>query len=182
MTAAPRDLAAELDELRERLDRLENAGAVAAAAGASAGRAGTDPSSTDPFWALTALKERLPAPGGVVFAGAVGTPAGPVEWQYGLSTDAFFERDWGSTPGPAALAALGSPVRLRFLQSIAGGVETVAQLAESEGAGTTGQIYHHVNQLVAAGWLQARGRGRYSIPPERLVPLLVILLASGGPR
>ncbi|WKK72984.1 hypothetical protein Q0F99_09025 [Rathayibacter oskolensis] len=133
MTAAPRDLAAELDELRERLDRLESAGAVAAAAGASADAPHrTDTSHADPFWALTALKERLPAPGGVVFAGAVGTPAGPVEWQYGLSTDAFFERDWGSTPGPTALAALGSPVRLRFLQSIAGGVETVAQLAESE--------------------------------------------------
>ncbi|MWV48412.1 helix-turn-helix domain-containing protein [Rathayibacter sp. VKM Ac-2803] len=175
MTEPPRDLGAELDELRERIDRLESAGAVAAQRDASA-------ESTDPLWALTALKQRLPSPGGVVFAGAVGTPEGPVEWQYGLTTDAFFERDWGSSPGPTALAALGSPVRLRFLQAIAGGVETVAQLAESEGAGTTGQIYHHVNQLVAAGWLQARGRGRYGIPPERLVPLLVILLASGGPR
>ncbi|QHC57302.1 winged helix-turn-helix domain-containing protein [Rathayibacter sp. VKM Ac-2760] len=171
-----RDLAAELDELRARLERLEGATVVAASPDA------VTPTHDDPFWALTALKERLPAPGGVVFAGAVATPAGPVEWQYGLSTDAFFERDWGSSPGPAALAALGSPVRLRFLQSVAGGVETVAQLAESEGAGTTGQIYHHVNQLVAAGWLEARGRGRYGIPPARLVPLLAILLAAGGPR
>ncbi|NQX05748.1 winged helix-turn-helix transcriptional regulator [Rathayibacter sp. VKM Ac-2856] len=174
--ASSRDLAAELDELRERVERIESAGPVAAAPGTA------DPTQDDPLWALTALKQRIPAPGGVVFAGAVATPAGPVEWQYGLSTDAFFERDWGSSPGPAALAALGSPVRLRFLQAVAGGVETVAQLAESEGAGTTGQIYHHVNQLVAAGWLEARGRGRYGIPPERLVPLLTILLAAGGPR
>ncbi|MCJ1703032.1 helix-turn-helix transcriptional regulator [Rathayibacter sp. VKM Ac-2926] len=172
-----RDLAGELDELRERLERLEGAALVA-----TPGSTAAAPAQDDPFWALSALKERLPSPGGVVFAGAVATPAGPVEWQYGLSTDAFFERDWGSSPGPAALAALGSPVRLRFLQAVAGGVETVAQLAESEGAGTTGQIYHHVNQLVAAGWLEARGRGRYGIPPERLVPLLTILLAAGGPR
>ncbi|MCJ1673436.1 winged helix-turn-helix domain-containing protein [Rathayibacter sp. VKM Ac-2929] len=172
-----RDLAGELDELRERVARLEGA-----ALGATPGSTAAAPAQDDPVWALTALKERLPSPGGVVFAGAVATPAGPVEWQYGLSTDAFFERDWGSSPGPAALAALGSPVRLRFLQAVAGGVETVAQLAESEGAGTTGQIYHHVNQLVAAGWLEARGRGRYGIPPERLVPLLTILLAAGGPR
>ncbi|ROS21866.1 DNA-binding transcriptional ArsR family regulator [Rathayibacter sp. PhB127] len=174
-----RDLAGELDELRERVARLEGDALVAAPPGTAATGA---PAQDDPFWALTALKERLPSPGGVVFAGAVATPSGPVEWQYGLSTDAFFERDWGSSPGPAALAALGSPVRLRFLQAVAGGVETVAQLAESEGAGTTGQIYHHVNQLVAAGWLEARGRGRYGIPPERLVPLLTILLAAGGPR
>ncbi|MCM6762432.1 winged helix-turn-helix domain-containing protein [Rathayibacter sp. ZW T2_19] len=167
-----RDLGAELDALRARLDRIEASGVVAAP---------RDAPNDDPLWALTALRERLSPPGGVVFAGSVGTPAGPVEWQYGLTTDAFFERDWGASPGPTALAALGSPVRLRFLQAIAGGVETVAQLAESEGAGTTGQIYHHVNQLVAAGWLEARGRGRYGIPPERLVPLLVILLASGGP-
>jgi hypothetical protein len=165
-----RDLAGEVDELRARLDRLERADTPAA------------PAADDPLWALTALRERLPSPGGVVFAGSVATPARPVEWQYGLSTDAFFERDWGASPGPTALAALGSPVRLRFLQAVAGGVETVAQLAESEGAGTTGQIYHHVNQLVAAGWLEARGRGRYGVPPERLVPLLVILLAAGGPR
>ncbi|PPH25457.1 winged helix-turn-helix domain-containing protein [Rathayibacter toxicus] len=177
MTSAEKEIVRELDDIRERLARLE------AAMRTQTPLPSHHPSiRDDPFWALSALKERLSPHGGVVFAGAVNSPAGPIEWQYGLTADVLVERDWGANPGPTALAALGSSVRLRFVQAIANGKETVAQLAESEGAGTTGQIYHHINQLVAAGWLETRGRGRYGIPPERLVPLLVILLAAGGPR
>ncbi|MCX4508639.1 hypothetical protein OG402_17600 [Streptomyces anulatus] len=53
-----------------------------------------------------------------------------------------------------------------------------AELAALDEAGTTGQIYHHLRQLTGAGWLHAAGRGRYEIPPVRVVPLLVVLTAA----
>lgn len=44
--------------------------------------------------------------------------------------------------------------------------------------GYTGQLHHHLRQLVAAGWLQSAGRGRYRVPAQRVVPLLAIVAAA----
>ncbi len=55
---------------------------------------------------------------------------------------------------------------------------TLSELNAHERLGTTGQPYHHLRQLVAAGWLRAGGHGRYDVPGERVVPLLVILAAA----
>ena len=42
----------------------------------------------DAFFALSALRERVEEPGGVVFAGSVALPgAAAVEWQYGRGTE-----------------------------------------------------------------------------------------------
>ncbi len=46
---------------------------------------------------------------------------------------------------------------------------------------TTGQIYHHLRLLTAAGWLHTTGRGRYEVPGTRVVPLLVVLTAAARP-
>ncbi len=53
----------------------------------------------------------------------------------------------------------------------------MAGLVGIDGFGTSGQLYHHLRQLVAAGWLRTAGRGRYEVPPARVVPLLVVLAA-----
>lgn len=158
------------DDLEARITALEQT--LAAAPTKS-----TPGTTDDRFWVLQGLKEQVPAPGAVVFAGAVEVPAGPVEWQYGALTSQLLEADWADFA--RSLAAIGNPVRLSLLQAILHGTETVAALSEQAGFGTTGQIYHHVNTLVAAGWLVAKVRGHYQIPPERLVPLLVILTAAG---
>ncbi|WP_017545412.1 ArsR/SmtB family transcription factor [Nocardiopsis prasina] len=132
------------------------------------------------FFVLEALKERAPDDGSVVFAGVVpveGAPE-PVQWQYGRSVEDIENLDWSVLAGN--LDALGHPVRLSILHAVHSGVSTVAELKERAEFGTSGQIYHHVNLLVAAGWLVTRKRGRYVIPPERLVPLLVILTAARG--
>jgi len=134
------------------------------------------PSGDDPLWILSGIKQRVGDPGAVVFAGAVRTAAGPVEWQVGFPIDRILDEDWTSVA--ACIAALGNPVRLALLQAVIGGATTVAELSAGEGMGTTGQLYHHLNQLVAQGWLVATGRGHYSIPAERVVPLLVILSAA----
>lgn len=134
----------------------------------------------DRFWVLNGLKRTLPSPGGVVYAGAVETPTGPVEWQYGVLAEELLAHDWATFA--RSLGAIGNPVRLSLLQAILNGTQTVAALGELATFGTSGQIYHHINTLVAAGWLVARTRGRYVIPAERIVPLLVILTAAGRKR
>lgn len=114
----------------------------------------------------------------MLFTGAVRIPAGQrYEWQYGLVTDTVLDRDWGAAA--ESFAALGQPVRLRLLREILGGCCTAAELTELDGTGTTGQIYHHLRQLTAAGWLHTAARGRYEVPADRVVPLLVMLTAAG---
>ncbi|MEV6474540.1 helix-turn-helix domain-containing protein [Streptomyces sp. NPDC051657] len=135
------------------------------------------------FWALDGLKQQLAevgeaaADGGVLYTGSVRLPTGEsYEWQYGALTEALFDGDWEDAAD--SFAALGHPVRLRLLREILGGLRTTAELAALDELGTTGQIYHHLRQLTGAGWLHAAGRGRYEVPPVRVVPLLVVLTAA----
>ncbi|MFF2778677.1 ArsR/SmtB family transcription factor [Streptomyces sp. NPDC058052] len=162
-------------EIEERVAALE-ARVAALESGAAAGTGGAYEGD---FWALDGWKERLAgaeaADGGVLFTGAVRLPTGErYEWQTGALTEDVLEDD-----GPVeALAALGHPVRLRLLREILGGRRTVAELSELADLGTTGQIYHHLRQLTAAGWLRPGGRARHEVPAERVVPLLVVLAAA----
>ena len=166
MSAPERDL----DALARRVERLEQR------LDGHPERSDAD-RQADRFWALTGLKEHVGQPA-VVYAGVAelgGRP--PVEWQMGHLNQTLLDEDWRDHS--AALASLGHPVRLEILQLVARGPDaTAAELAERLGHGTTGQIYHHLRQLVAAGWLRSTTRGRHQIPPERVVPLLAILAAS----
>lgn len=166
------DLEQRVAELERRLAVLE------------AGRPAPPPEREpdDELWALRGLKSQLAElgadNGGVLFTGAVRIPAGQrYEWQYGLVTDTVLDRDWAAAA--ESFAALGQPVRLRLLREILGGRCTAAELTELDGTGTTGQIYHHLRQLTAAGWLHTAARGRYEVPADRVVPLLVMLTAAG---
>ncbi|GAB2495922.1 ArsR/SmtB family transcription factor [Nocardiopsis aegyptia] len=141
------------------------------------------PTAGDAFFALNALREHVTGRGGVVFAGLVRGEEGEaadsaLEWQQGLTVEALADLDWSECA--AALDALGHPVRLSLLHAVWSGTRTVAELAELSGFGTTGQIYHHMHQLSAAGWLTTLKRGHYAVPPERVIPLLTVLAAAGG--
>jgi hypothetical protein len=82
---------------------------------------------------------------------------------------------WAASAGQ--LAALGNPVRLTLLQEIVRGRATVNALSEVDGLGTSGQIYHHLRQLTAEGWLHTPSRGTFAVPPPRVAALLAILEA-----
>jgi len=132
----------------------------------------------DRFWALDRLRRDVvplvKEGGAVLFTGAVDLPTGEhYEWQEAQPVGALLDEDWG--PLAAALSALGHPVRLLLLQEVLRGARTVAELSAHESLGTTGQLYHHLRQLTGAGWLRTSTRGRYVVPPERVVPLLTIL-------
>ncbi|TDB86141.1 ArsR family transcriptional regulator [Actinomadura sp. KC216] len=131
----------------------------------------------DTFWALDTLKDRVDDPGAVLFTGSVTLPGGEhYEWQQGHPVDDLLADDWSQSA--ERLAALAHPVRLLLLREILHGARTTAELASLDRLGTTGQLYHHLRQLVSAGWLRTTARGRYSVPGERVVPILTMLAAS----
>jgi DNA-binding transcriptional ArsR family regulator len=129
----------------------------------------------DPFWALTALKERIPAPGAVVFAGSVDVGAGHLEYQWGRPTEHLLERDWAEHA--ESVAALGHPLRLAILRRLLDGEHTVAQLVDELELASTGVAYHHLSALQTGGWVTSPRRGGWALPPSRVVPLLSIITA-----
>lgn len=137
------------------------------------------PPPEETFWALDALRARRDLhdtirAGVVMLVGSVTLPDGsPVEWQQGTATEDLLEVEWSDRA--AAFAALGHPVRVELLRHILNGTRTTAALAEVEGLGTTGQLHHHLRQLVTAGWVRQTARGRYDVPAAKIVPLLVCL-------
>jgi DNA-binding transcriptional ArsR family regulator len=165
-------------DLAERLDRLEQRVAALEATSTPAAAPAPEPTvGTGPLWALDALKARVAEPGAVLFTGSV-TLSGPrrYDWQQGFETGPLLDEDWA--PAAERLTALAHPVRLALLQAVLRGIDTATELAGVEGLGTSGQLYHHLRQLVAAGWLRSPARGRYEVPAGRVVPLLVVLAAG----
>lgn len=135
------------------------------------------PAAESRFWLLEALRAQLPPQGGaVVYGGIVHLPAGPLEWQIGRAQGDLLGADWPALA--ARLAALGHRVRLALLRALVEGPATVQALAALPGLGTTGQLYHHLRELESTGWVHSPERGRYAVPPERVVPLLAVLSAA----
>lgn len=171
-------------ELMERLEHIESRLAALESAG-GAKRSENDrlpieeviAERADEFWALVGLQERTGPNGGVLFTGSVNTPIGErFLWQQAVDTDDALDADWDERAG--ALAALGHPVRLALLQYVLLGVRTTAELAEVADVNTTGQLHHHLKDLVAARWLRSPSRGHYEIPVDRVIPLLAIVEAA----
>lgn len=129
----------------------------------------------DPFWALTSLKEHAPAPGAVVFAGAVDVGAGHLEYQWGRPTEHLLATDWAEHA--ETVAALGHPLRLAMLRRLLDGEHTVAQLVDELELASTGVAYHHLSALQSGGWVVSPGRGSWALATPRVVPLLAILTA-----
>lgn len=171
-TAERGDLEARLDRLETMIERLVGS---APEAPAPPGAPQGPPALPDDLWALNALKERVPAPGAVVYAGAVDLGVGHVEYQWGRPTDPLLRADWAERAD--RIAALGHPLRLSMLRMLLDGERTVAQLVDDLDLGSTGVAYHHLNQLQAVGWVTSPHRGAWAVPPSRVVPLLAIITA-----
>jgi hypothetical protein len=163
-----KDFARRLDDLEHRLAALEQR------------RVADGPVAPEPdeqFWALKALKQQVDPPGAVLFTGTVTLTDGEqYEWQEGRLVEQVLEQEWSDLA--QSLNALAHPVRLALIQEVVRGHRTTSELAEEERFGTTGQLYHHLRQLVSAGWLKQLGRGRYGVPVERMVPLLAIVAGA----
>jgi hypothetical protein len=184
--AARRDrsdaLARRLTALEERLRRLESGHDRA---GASAARGDA---TADRMWVLEGLKRRAaPAPragragGRVAFAGMVyAADQSHYQWIGERELQPLFDQPWLEWAG--AFESLGHRVRLELLRALARGVKDVAALGALPGMGTTGQLYHHLRALVAAGWVRQLQRNHYAIVPDRMVALMVMIAAAAGPH
>lgn len=147
----------------------------AAPSQASTAPAHETPAGDDPFWALRALKERLPAPGGVVYTGSVDVGQGHVEYQWGRPTEHLLQSDWAEHA--ESIAALGHPLRLAILRKLLDAEHTVAQLVDELELASTGVAYHHLSALQHGGWVTSPRRGTWTVPVSRVVPLLTIITA-----
>lgn len=75
-------------------------------------------------------------------------------------------------------AALASPVRFMLLRALLGGPATSQQLRDVLDAGSVGQLYHHLKELLSAGLVFQPSRNVYAIPPGKVVAVCVAVMAA----
>jgi len=132
--------------------------------------------TADTYWALTELSSRnntADNTGAVMFAGHVTTSEQEAMYQWTHPTDFFLTTSWDDPM--TRLTALAHPVRGTILRTLLDAPATAAQLAEKNVVTSTGTAYHHLNALMAAGWISKKPTGDFSIRVSRIVPLLTIL-------
>src|SRR3954470_17472430 len=78
------------------------------------------------------------------------------------------------------LAALASMPRLALYRAVLEHPATSGELMKAAGLNTTGQLYHHLRELIGAGLIVQEGRDRYAIVPDRLPAARTILGAALG--
>ena len=130
----------------------------------------------DTYWALTELSSRnntADNTGAVMFAGHITTSEQEAMYQWTRPTDFFLANSWDDPM--TRLTALAHPVRGTILRTLLDAPTTAAQLAEKNVVTSTGTAYHHLNALMAAGWISKKPTGEFSIRTSRIVPLLTIL-------
>ena len=132
--------------------------------------------TADTYWALTELSSRnntADNTGAVMFAGHVTTSEQEAIYQWTRPTDFFLATSWDDPM--TRLTALAHPVRGTILRTLLDAPATAAQLAENNVVTSTGTACHHLNALMAAGWISKKPTGEFSIRLSRIVPLLTIL-------
>jgi DNA-binding HxlR family transcriptional regulator len=167
-----------LRAIEQRLKRLEGAGPRASRRTADA---------QDLGWMLEGLRARIAmrgrkrSAGRLGYAGIVETPAGSrYAWRGEHPVEDLLAADWSECA--PSLAALGHRVRLDILRALIGGASEVSQLQRQPGLGTSGQLYHHLRELQAAGWVRQQERSRYVVVPDRVVATLLLMGVVMGPE
>ncbi|MFB9325090.1 ATP-binding protein [Paenibacillus aurantiacus] len=177
-----RDYGAELDwlhrqvaELREAMQRMAPRIAEEELGQRTAGETDGMEAAAHGAGALTLAE----GAGGISYAGRYGALQPPLYWE---TQERRAEQLLGIDSEKAAkvLGAIGHKQRLDILLAALQGPITGGELLERLGMGTTGQLYHHIKPLVGANLLQQEERGgRYSLPANRVLPLLLLLAAAG---
>ena len=169
------ELDRRLTTIEARLAALEEHAPKETAATLPTGTKQVD-DTADTYWALTELSSRnntADNTGAVMFAGHVTTSEQEAMYQWTRPTDFFLTTSWDDPM--TRLTALAHPVRGTILRTLLDAPATAAQLAEKNVVTSTGTAYHHLNALMAAGWISKKPTGEFSIRTSRIVPLLTIL-------
>lgn len=71
-------------------------------------------------------------------------------------------------------SVFSSTQRLRLLEAMVGAVQVSSELRHKTGLGS-GALYHHLRQLMHAGFVEQRGRGRYTLTAEGMKGIITFL-------
>jgi DNA-binding transcriptional ArsR family regulator len=164
------ELAAEVADLRKRVEALEEAPTSA-------------PSSLPVADLVSGLRSMLAGddgaevPGGVVIYAGLG-PRGndEIAWQLGHAWDDVLGGD--RTRAGRTLAVLSSPARLDIVAELLAGPVSRQDLQDRLEQSTAGQLNHHLRELLSAGLVDQPRRGVYEVPPHRVVPILTVLACA----
>lgn len=144
------------------------------------------PAPAERWWLLDKLARNTGAEftrdgveGSLAYGGRLRAPgAGEIVWQLEHGVPDVLDADLGAAS--TVLSALGHPLRLEILRRLLLGAHTLAELQEVSETGTSGQVHRHLRELRATGLVVSQRRNHYAVPPERVVPLLVIVAAALG--
>ncbi|MEW6059695.1 MAG: helix-turn-helix domain-containing protein [Actinomycetota bacterium] len=76
------------------------------------------------------------------------------------------------------LTALANGTRLRIVGELMHGPVSTGELAERLDQPSSGQLFHHLKELLAAGVIHQPVRGTYALRRQHAVPLLAVLSAA----
>lgn len=175
--AAPGGLTERLALLERRLRRLERSGDTRVPVASAPGR--------HPLFEVVRARAGRPPRAGrggglAGYAGVVYTPDGRTyHWQGEHPVERLLAMEWEALA--RGFAALGHRVRLELLRALLNGVHDAGALQKLAGMGTTGQLYHHLRELQATGWVRQQQRNRYMVVPDRVVCALIMVGALAGP-
>lgn len=113
--------------------------------------------------------------GSVLYAGAARLGGGSYAWQMERPVPGLLAIDDDLIA--RTLAAIANPTRVRLLKAVLAGAHEIHDLQEALGGVSTGQLYHHLKELTAAGLIQQRSRGRYEAAPRTVIPILAVIAA-----
>lgn len=162
-----------VEELAQRLADLERRGAAAERA------EGVARSLSRRVAEELRAGRRVPPTGEVLWAGSY-WPSGELSfgWEERRSVEDLLAV--ADDRLARVLAAFASPARLALVKALLGGERSTGELMAGLGLRTTGQLYHHLNNLIAAGVVVQRARNRYGLNPARL--RLVLAVLAVGPE
>ena len=167
---------ARLDDVERRLTAIEQRLAETDGAARERRRAaiGVDVDLLERLAARDADRE---VGGSVLYAGAVRVGQRRYAWHREHAARDLIEGVDADALAPV-LFALASGVRLRIVLELARGQRTGPELSERVDAGSTGQLYHHLGELMRAGVLAQPRRGVYELATPAMVPVLAMAAAA----
>lgn len=112
----------------------------------------------------------------VTYVGHGAREGDPVAWQVRRTWEEVLDAS-GDGLG-ATLSALASGPRLRIVAALVRGPVSTGDLADRLDQGSTGQLFHHLKELLAVGIVHQPQRGVYAIRAAQVVPVLAILSAA----
>ncbi len=134
---------------------------------------------------LNSLMERIQdecekdgSTGRVIYTGVFASGGRQSNWIGDYNTDRLLELIENRT-AEKVLACIGSGDKLNILSALLRKPMTVAQVVNEGGFSSTGQVYHHLNALIAADLvkedLENNNKGVYIIVPYRVQGIIMLL-------